>query len=250
MKNLKIVFTLALVAMLCMPGMAQKATKKAKKEFISSVTQLDADKQKQIVDYARSLEKVDTKKALAKAYKKLSAEDRQKLMSYAAKVKAPKMQAPVAPKKPRVNMKEGVAKKPKKAGKGKIAAAPKGPLTKVEVLEATHDFGVINQGEKAQHVYKIKNVGDSPLIISKAKGSCGCTVPKWPKDPIAPGEMAEIDVVFNSRGKRGKQNKRITITANTDPVSTILTIKGEVKTDANAAPKKGAKKPASPPVKE
>ncbi len=249
MKNLKIVFTLAMVAMLCMPVMAQKASKKAKKALITNVTKMDAEKQKMIVDYARSLEKVDTKKALAKAYKKLSTDDRQKLMDYIAKVNAPAKLAPAAPKKPRVNMKDGVAKaKPAKPSKSKVAA-PKGPMTQVEVIEATYDFGVITQGEKAQTIYKIKNVGKHPLVISKAKGSCGCTVPKWPKEAIAPGEIAEIDVVFNSRGKRGKQNKRITITANTDPVSTILTIKGEVKMPADA-PKNGAKKPASPPVKE
>ncbi len=245
MKNLRIVFSLALVALLCMPAMAQKATKKAKKALITNVTKMDADKQKMIVDYARSLEKVDTKKALAKAYKKLSAEDRQKLMDYVAKVNAPAKKVvptPTKPSKSKVKMKDGVAK-----SKNKVSI-PKGPKTEVEVLEATYDFGVITQGEKAQTVYKIKNVGKHPLVITKAKGSCGCTVPKWPKEAIAPGEIAEIDVVFNSRGKRGKQNKRITITANTEPVSTILTIKGEVKMPD--APKGGAKKPATPPVKE
>ncbi|MFK7808053.1 MAG: DUF1573 domain-containing protein, partial [Saprospiraceae bacterium] len=102
------------------------------------------------------------------------------------------------------------------------------PRTKIEVLDKTFDFGVIKQGEKASTVYRVKNVGDNPLIISKAKGSCGCTVPQWPKEAIAPGEIAEIKVVFNSRGKKGKQNKRITLTANTDPVQTYMTITGTV----------------------
>ena len=56
----------------------------------------------------------------------------------------------------------------------------------VEILKAEYDFGDIKQGEKATHNYKIKNIGNADLLISSAKGSCGCTVPEWPKDPIKP----------------------------------------------------------------
>jgi hypothetical protein len=70
------------------------------------------------------------------------------------------------------------------------------------------------------------------LIISNAKGSCGCTVPDWPREPIAPGKSSVIKVQFDSKNKGkvggGLQSKRVTLTANTDPVNTYLTIKGKV----------------------
>ena len=111
-------------------------------------------------------------------------------------------------------------------------AVPAGPLTTLEFKESTFDFGEVMEGEKVNNKYVFTNTGSEPLIISNAKGSCGCTVPNWPRNPIAPGETAEIDVTFDSKGK-GKvggnlQSKRVTITANTDPANTYLTIKGKV----------------------
>jgi len=109
-----------------------------------------------------------------------------------------------------------------------VPAAPAGPTTSISFDETEFDYGIVDQGEKVQHTYKFTNTGKEPLIISNAKGSCGCTVPSWPKEPIPVGGTGEIDVVFDSKGKKGKQSKRVTITANTDPVQTFLTIKGEV----------------------
>lgn len=107
-------------------------------------------------------------------------------------------------------------------------AAPAGPTTTMNFEESEFDFGSVDQGEKVTHVYKFTNTGNEPLIISNAKGSCGCTVPSWPKEPIPVGGSGEIKVQFDSKGKKGKQSKRVTLTANTDPVQTFLTIKGEV----------------------
>jgi hypothetical protein len=109
---------------------------------------------------------------------------------------------------------------------------PVGPLTTVAFSETEYDFGKIMEGDKATHVYSFTNTGSEPLIISNAKGSCGCTVPEWPREPIAPGGKGEIKVVFDSKGK-GKeggqlQTKTVTITANTDPQQTLLRIKGTV----------------------
>ena len=101
----------------------------------------------------------------------------------------------------------------------------------VEILEPEYDFGIIPQGAKATHDYKIKNIGNSDLLITSAKGSCGCTVPEWPREPIKPGNEANIKVTFNSKGKTGKQNKRVTLMTNAIPNVKILTIKGEVNTN-------------------
>jgi hypothetical protein len=112
--------------------------------------------------------------------------------------------------------------KPEKFDPAKKAAqAPAGPLTAISFNEYAHDFGVMDEGE-------FTNTGAEPLILDKCKGSCGCTVPVCPKEPIAPGATGTIEVKFNSKGKKNKQTKKVTVTANTDPVQTILTIKAQV----------------------
>ena len=120
------------------------------------------------------------------------------------------------------------ATKPASTSAASKVVSPTGPTTALSFSESSFDFGTIDEGEKVSHVYKFENTGNEPLVISNAKGSCGCTVPKWPKNPIAPGESGEILVTFNSKGKTGKQTKRVTITANTDPAQTFLTITGQV----------------------
>jgi len=90
------------------------------------------------------------------------------------------------------------------------------------------EFGTIVQGEKARMTFAFKNVGDSELIISSANGSCGCTVPDYPKTPISPGEEGVIEVLFDSKGKMGKQHKKVYIVANTNPASNVIAISGNV----------------------
>lgn len=103
--------------------------------------------------------------------------------------------------------------------------------------QEAHDFGQINEGTKAEHDFSFTNTGDAPLIISNAKGSCGCTVPQWPREPIAPGETGVIHVVFDSSGKPGQQTKQVTLNANTVPNTKVLTITAQVlpKAEENAA---------------
>jgi len=84
-------------------------------------------------------------------------------------------------------------------------AVPAGPTTSIEFADNEFDYGTIQEGDVVEHVYKFTNTGTEPLIISNAKGSCGCTVPQWPKEPIS------------------------------DPVNTYLTIKGVVEKPAEAA---------------
>lgn len=104
------------------------------------------------------------------------------------------------------------------------------PATAANVVFAENefDFGTLEEGEKVEHVFKFENTSANPLTISNARGSCGCTVPEWPREPIAPGESGEIKVKFDSKGKKGKQSKTVTITANTIPGNTILTITSDV----------------------
>lgn len=106
--------------------------------------------------------------------------------------------------------------------------APTGPTTVLAFDETEYSFGTVNAGEKVSHTYSFKNTGTEPLIISNAKGSCGCTVPQWPREPIAVGGEGEITVVFDSKNKKGPRNQKVTITANTDPPQTFIYLKGEV----------------------
>ena len=92
----------------------------------------------------------------------------------------------------------------------------------------SHDFGQIEQGAKVQTTFRFTNTGDAPLIITSASGSCGCTVPKWPSEPIPPGGSGDIEVSFDSKGRQGVQQKNVTIVANTTPNTKILTITSEV----------------------
>ena len=79
-----------------------------------------------------------------------------------------------------------------------------------------HDFGTLNEGDVVTYVYKFTNIGKVPLIISRMKASCGCTVPSnWKKEPIMPGEKSEFTVRFNTRNKIHKQHKTVTIFCNT-----------------------------------
>jgi hypothetical protein len=105
---------------------------------------------------------------------------------------------------------------------------PNLPRTSIRFDREVHDFGKIKDGDKPKTKFKFTNTGKEPLIISNAQGSCGCTVPSYPKDPIPPGKTAEIEVEFDSSNKQGEQQKTVTITANTDPEQTILTVKSTV----------------------
>ena len=111
-----------------------------------------------------------------------------------------------------------------------------GSLPDIKFEEETHDFGRITQGEKVSFGFKFKNTGSSNLIISSASGSCGCTVPEYPKKPIAAGEEATINVVFSSEGKSGIVEKSVTLVTNCEPSTRIIYIKANiiVPTSANS----------------
>ncbi len=101
-------------------------------------------------------------------------------------------------------------------------------VAKFEWEFTSYEFGTIDEGEQVKFSYKFKNIGKVPLIIATATGSCGCTVPKKPEEPIAPGETGEIKVQFNSDGRAGQASKQVTLTANTYPRVTKLDLSGTV----------------------
>lgn len=103
-----------------------------------------------------------------------------------------------------------------------------GKLPKIEFDKIEHNFGTINEGDVVETEFIVKNIGESDLIIADAKGSCGCTVPNPPKEPIAPGSSAPIKVSFNSSGKPGNQSKTVTLTTNTENGRETFTIRAEV----------------------
>jgi hypothetical protein len=109
-----------------------------------------------------------------------------------------------------------------------LEAASEAPITTVLFDAYEHDFGQILQGSENPYVFKFKNTGNEPLIISSATGSCGCTVPFYAKDPIPPGAESEIHVVYKPGKQEGMQRKTVTITANTDPAQTMIRISAEV----------------------
>ena len=94
----------------------------------------------------------------------------------------------------------------------------------VTFAETSHNFGTINQGDKVEHVFEIKNEGKNDLIIRRVKSSCGCTAVSPSKNIISAGETAPIKVVFDSRGKKGKQTKTITVITN-DPKNPTTTLR-------------------------
>lgn len=102
---------------------------------------------------------------------------------------------------------------------------------KIEFEELEFDFGQIKQGEIVTHTFKFRNVGEADLIIKSANASCGCTVPTWTKKPIASGEMGEIVIKFDTSGRKGIQNKTVTIVANTEEGNTKIKFTAEVVTN-------------------
>jgi len=99
---------------------------------------------------------------------------------------------------------------------------------KIEFEKMEHDYGTIDQGANGATEFRFTNTGTEPLIISNAKGSCGCTVPEWPKEPIAPGASSSIKVKYDTK-RVGPISKTVTITSNAvDNGNALLKIKGSV----------------------
>lgn len=100
--------------------------------------------------------------------------------------------------------------------------------TTLKFIAVEHDFGQVQEGEKVSHTFEVMNTGKADLLLQSVKPSCGCTTPNYEKKPIRPGKKGEIEVVFNTRGRPGKQRKSITVVTNTEPPNTVLFFTCEV----------------------
>lgn len=99
---------------------------------------------------------------------------------------------------------------------------------KISFTKEIHDYGTIKNGADGSCTFEFKNTGNAPLIISNAKGSCGCTVPTWPREPIAPGAKGIITVKYDTK-RAGAINKSVTISSNAvNAPEQIIRIKGNV----------------------
>lgn len=97
--------------------------------------------------------------------------------------------------------------------------------SKIQFYEETHDFGIVIEGEKVVHKFKFKNIGKGNLIIKNAHASCGCTIPSFSNEPIEPGNEGEIELVFNSEYRIGKQTKNVMVWTNSqkEPIQLSIT---------------------------
>jgi uncharacterized protein DUF1573 len=100
--------------------------------------------------------------------------------------------------------------------------------TTVQLIDSAYNFGNVTDGDKVEYSYRFRNTGDKPLIIASAVASCGCTVPEKPEEPIKPGEVGFLKVVFNSKGRVGEVHKTITVTSNAYPKFPELKLTGQV----------------------
>ena len=101
-------------------------------------------------------------------------------------------------------------------------------LAEISFAETQFNFGEIIQGQVVEYDFEFTNTGKNDLVIYDAKGSCGCTVPEWPKEPVKPGAKNKIHVKFDSTNKEGHQTKTVTLTCNTQPNQVTLQVVGDV----------------------
>jgi hypothetical protein len=134
------------------------------------------------------------------------------------------------------------------AGTAVAPAAQQAPTTppvdpkagKFKFNEETHDFGTVPEGPLAETDFEFKNVGKKPITITDAHGSCGCTVPTWPHEPILPKHTAKIHVAYTTNGRQGMINKDVIINSDAQQNPMRLHITG------NVTPKPAETKPAEP----
>lgn len=108
-----------------------------------------------------------------------------------------------------------------------LSAQMKAPQINFE--KKAHDFGEIKEADgPATYIFKFNNIGNEPLVLKNVRASCGCTTPKWTKEPILPNGEGQLEVTYNPRNRPGSFRKTITVTTNTEPANIYLSISGKV----------------------
>ena len=125
-------------------------------------------------------------------------------------------------------MGEGAVSNQEATGNPNETMTPTGPTTTMVLDKTEYKFDNVKEGDIVETSVKVTNTGKEPLVIVSCKGSCGCTTPKCPTTPIAPGQSVDVPIKFDTHGKPGSQSKDVTITANTVPAQTKFRIFGEV----------------------
>jgi len=116
-------------------------------------------------------------------------------------------------------------------GEKKVQATEVIETPEIVFEKELHDYGTIDQGANGNYEFKFSNTGKEPLIITNCKGSCGCTVPSWPKEPIKPGGTGAIKVTYDTK-RVGAFSKTVTISSNAKSNSKVISIKGVVNAKA------------------
>lgn len=111
---------------------------------------------------------------------------------------------------------------------GGLDTAAFNSLPTMDFKDTLHDFGIMHEGETSTYEFEFTNNGKSPLIISNATGSCGCTVADYPRNPVQPGKSGVMKVIFNSTGKQGHQEKSVSVSTNSRHGTHMLYIKADV----------------------
>ena len=131
-------------------------------------------------------------------------------------------------------------------------AAVSSSTAEITFEKDVHDFGTVPNGGNGTYEFKFKNTGKEPLIITNAQGSCGCTVPTYPKNiPIKPGESEVVKVTYDTK-RTGNFTKTVTITSNAKTPSKVITIKGNVEAAPveESFPSNGKKEDGATPLEK
>lgn len=203
MRNIKTIIFCTLILISNSLFSQNELTQEYRNEMGMSIDELSSFEKDVVLKFATQLtQEDDSKKIIARISEYLSESDKQLLLKFIKQQKS----SPIKSK----------------------STIPCEPIAMIEIMEKEFDCGNILNGEIFSHVYKVKNIGNVPLKIDKVRGACSCTTQDWSKAQIAPDETTEILVKFNSSGRTGAFNKRITITANTFPSDFFMSIKGNV----------------------
>lgn len=116
----------------------------------------------------------------------------------------------------------------------KVTKVAQEKVAKIKFKTETIDYGTIEKGADGLRVFEFTNSGNAPLVISKVKSSCGCTVPSWPDQPIMPGESGKIEVKYDTK-RVMPIRKTITVTSNAERPTVALKIKGNVIDSSNSS---------------